>query len=284
MQEEEVHVACRAHGLEHVEVARREPGQPEQGEPMWIRQELGLVAEPPAGVDQALRRARLTDPGPQQAPQLHLPLSLVRTLCPLRPAPHHFGPVHRVAVEKVGHVPDAREAPRLRNGLGVADVLGQRRQPGLVEVRLDDLEQGPDRPLGQPGVRIRVSPRRQGQGAVHHRPREREVDVGAHTVLPPRRRAEVSRKALRQPALDTPGGHRDNLRCDGIVQWLSHQISQHPHQRVGPLGSMDVQHPGRVRRRCSRTIGPASLQLGGLRPTPCPRSRRPRAGRRWSAA
>ena len=212
-----MHVAFRAHRLQHVEVARRKPGQPEQGEAGRKLQDLGFVAEPLAGVDQALRRARPPDPGPQQAPQLHLPVSLALTLCPLGPAPHHFGPVHRVAVEEVGHVADAREPLRLRDGLRVADVLGQRRQPGLVEVRLDDFEQRPDRPLRQPGVRIRLNARRQRQGAVHHRAGKREVDVGAHTVVPSWRGTQVRRQALRQPALDAAGGHRDHLGHHGIV-------------------------------------------------------------------
>ena len=82
MQEEEVDLASRAHRLEHVEVARRKPGQPEQGQAGRMRQQLGLVTQPLAGVDQALRRARLPDPGPQPAPQLHLPDGLASSSGP----------------------------------------------------------------------------------------------------------------------------------------------------------------------------------------------------------
>ena len=230
-------LAPRTDRLEHIEVARRKAGQPEQGQSGRKRQQPGLVVQPLAGVDQAFRRAGLPDPGPQAAPQRDLPesLRLVLLIGLLCPAPHHFGSVHRVAVEQVGHVPDAREPLRVPHGLGVTDVLGQRRQPGLVEVHLDDFEQGPDRALGQPGVRVGISARRQGEGAVDHRARKREVDVGAHAVVPSGCGAQVRREALRQPALDAAGGHRDHLGRHGIAEGLGDEISQHSHERVGPL-------------------------------------------------
>ena len=263
VEQEQVDVPALTHRFEHVEIAGRQAGQPEQGDAGREVEKVGRFPQAQAGADQALGRARLADPGPQQSPQLHLPEGLVVAGRAVGPTLQHFGPVHGIAVEEIGHVPDGREPLRALHRLGFADVLRQRRQPRLVEVPLDHLEQRPHRPLGQPRVRVRVGTRGHGEGAVHHGSWEREVDVGAHTVLPPGRCTEMRRQSLRQPPLDPPGGHRDHLRRHGIVQRLGDQISEHGHQRVGSLGSVDVQHPGRVRRRCSRTTRSASLQLGG---------------------
>ena len=75
---------------------------------------------------------------------------------------------------------------------------------------------------------------------------------------------ELGGEALAQPALDALRRHGDDLGCHRVLERLGDQPGQHRHQGVGAIGSVDVQHPGRVRRRCSRACGSASLQLGGL--------------------
>ena len=140
----------------------------------------------------------------------------------------------------------------------------KRRQPGIIEVLLDHLDERPHRPLGQPGVRLGVGARGQGQRARDQGPREREIDVGADPVAPARAGPQRRRQALGQPALDAPGGHGHDLGGHRVVERDGHQVRQHRHQRVGPIGAVDVQHPGRVRRGCCPSDGrPAAQRAGG---------------------
>ena len=178
-------------------------------------------------------------------------------------------------------VPGSSSSGRRR----LADVLGQRCQPGLVEVLLDHLHERPHRAFGQPGVGLGVGARGQGQGAGDQRPGKREADVGAHPVVRSGRDAESGRQALGEPALDALGRHRDDLGRHRVVERLGHQLGQHRHQGVGAIGAVDVQHPGRVRRRCSGA-GSAKppARKAGCAATPCRCWRRPRAAPRWSIA
>ena len=151
----------RADRLEHVEVARRQPGQAEQRQP---RRAGRAAPARPAAVGRRRRRRSAglgsPDPLPQQPPQLDLPDAvvgrLVRAAAATRAAQplQHVRAVDGVAVEEVGDVADAGEALRPLHRLRVPDVLGQRRQPGLVEVLLDHLDAAATRlaraPRGRP--------------------------------------------------------------------------------------------------------------------------------------
>ena len=219
---------------------------------------------------------------------------LVGVRCALGPALHHVGTVHGVAIEEVRDVPHDGEAferlGRSRRGLVpggscVTDVDGQRCQPGLVEVPFDDFHERPDGAFGHPRVRLRVVARGPGERAGDQRPGKGEGDVGAHPVLPSGRDAQSGREALTEPALDALRRHGNDFGRHRILERFGHQFGEHRHQGVGAIGSVDVQHPGRVRRRCSRATGSAKPPAG--RPcgaTPCRCSPRPRAAQRWSTA
>ena len=174
---------------------------------------------------------------------------------PGRPALEHVGTVDGVAVEEVRDVPDAREAPGALDRRRVPDVLRQWCEPRFVEVLLDHLDERPYRTLGNPGVVLRVGTCRARQRSAHQRPREREGDVGAHAVVPALACPQVRRQALGQPPLDAACRHRDHLGGHRVVQRVGHQTGQLRHQGVGPFGSVDTEHPRRVRRRCSRPDG-----------------------------
>ena len=107
----------------------------------------------------ALGESGHADPLAQPPPQLGLPARVVgRTppapSCPSRrPGADHLRAVQRVAVEQLGEVAQrargaARGAPG-RPSAGPPEVGGERREPRLAEVLLDDLEQRPDRALGR---------------------------------------------------------------------------------------------------------------------------------------
>ncbi len=174
VQQEEVHLAPGGNGVEDVEVAGGEPGEPEEGE-TWGQVEQGrVVPQAPARLDQALGRARLADAVAQQEPELDLPGRLVRTTGPGDPALEHVGSVHGVAIEEVGDVADAREALRLLDRLRIADVLRQRREPGIVEVFRHHFHQRPDGALGLPRVLGGLHPRCERQRARDQGSGERE--------------------------------------------------------------------------------------------------------------
>ncbi len=76
VQEEEMHLASLGDRVEDVEVTGREAREPEQRQPRRQVEELGLLAQQLARVDQALGRPRLADPLPQEPPQIDLPRRL----------------------------------------------------------------------------------------------------------------------------------------------------------------------------------------------------------------
>ena len=256
-----------ADGVEDVEIARRAGGSGRTG----TVGAAGRAAPAPPAV--AGRRRAAARPG---SAARCVPAAVATARPARRPRPsaavaggpalQHLGSVHGVAVEEVGHVPDAREALRLLHGLRVADVLGQRRQPRLVEVLLDHLHQRPDRTLRAARDRPRDRCPTARASALFTSVPGNGKSMLAHTPsCAPSRAPEVRRQSLGQPALDAPRRHRDDLGGHRIVERLGHQVAQHRHQGVGPVGPVDVQHPGRVRRRCSPGPGTAgSVEL------PCP--------------
>ena len=147
-----------------------------------------------------------------------------------------------VAVVEVGDVADAGEAPHLAVGSRVVQVGGERREPRLAEALLDDLEQRPDGSLGRPGVGAGIETAPERQGGADHRAGEREVDVGAHAVSPPRARPEVLGELLGQPPLDATGRDRHHLGGQGVLERLGDELGQHRHEPVGPFGAVEVEH------------------------------------------
>ena len=157
---------------------RAEPGQPEQAEARRQIGELGLIAQARARAREALGGVGLGDAGAQPAEQLGLPGGVVRDagVVARRPRADHLRPVQRVAVEEVGDVAHGREAARRV----AAEVGGEALQPQLGERLVDDLEQRPDRALGQPRVLLDADRRRDRLG--DQPARRREVDVRADAV------------------------------------------------------------------------------------------------------
>ena len=102
---------------QHLQVAGRQPRQPEQRQPGGQVDERGSAAQPRARRLEALGRAGAADPLAQPPPQLGLPAASAaagrrRRDAPLRPGPQHLRALERIAVEQAGQVADGGEAPR----------------------------------------------------------------------------------------------------------------------------------------------------------------------------
>ena len=93
----------------------------------------------------------------------------------------------------------------------VRKVLGQRRQPRLVE-GLDHLEQRPHRTLRQPRVGVGSVPEARARALETSDAREREVDVGADAVVPARAGAQTPTTAAVPASARCPGSARTRLR------------------------------------------------------------------------
>ena len=98
---------------------------------------------------------------PKLAPQWRLPapVGADSPVCSARPLPDHLRPVHRITVEQIRHVPNAREPPLLTRRCRVAKVRGKGAQPRLVDALFDDPEQRPHGTVGGPRVGLRVDSR-----------------------------------------------------------------------------------------------------------------------------
>ncbi len=193
VQEEQVDVAFGGQGAQHPKLTRRQPGEPEQRQPAWEVEQRSVGAQPRARRAEPLRRPRLADAVAQVAPQLRLPARAVgqRPTVPvairaLRPSAHHVRTVAGVAVKELGHVANGGEPAGPADGVGrvdrAAQIDVQSREPRLREVLLDHLEQRPGRPLGEPGIALRVDARGGGQRVGDEPAGGREGDVGAHAV------------------------------------------------------------------------------------------------------
>jgi hypothetical protein len=158
MQDVDVDVASGGERLQDVEVPGRQPGQPEDAEPIGQLRERRLRAQPGARVLDPLGRPRDADPFAGAPPQLRLPGRIGRHagVVAARPRPHHLGAVQRVAGEQVREVTQAGEPPPLLER--AFEVLLERAQPGLVEAVVDDGEQRPDASLRHPRVAVGVDP------------------------------------------------------------------------------------------------------------------------------
>jgi hypothetical protein len=112
---------------------------------------------------------------------------------------------------------------------------GQRLNEGLVEMGVDQLEQGPDRPLGQPRIGAGRKPYGGCSRGVHQSPGKRESDVGTDPIGSIRGGAETVGQALRQPALHPAGRYGHNLSRHRIPKGLGQHVAEHLDQSVRPL-------------------------------------------------
>jgi hypothetical protein len=239
VQQEQVDVAVRGQRVQHAEVAGGQPREAEQGQARRQVRQVRVRAQRRARRRAALGRAGHRQPLAQPPPQAGLPMvALAR-----RPSLEQRRPVERVAVVQLGDVVDAGEPPpAARLVPRVSEVIGQRRQPRLVQRLVDDLQERPHRPLRPPRVLVGVDPGRDRHGVGDHPPGRREVDVRAHAVVPARRHPEAGRHALAQPPLHAPRRHRHDLAGERIGQRVREQRGKRRDERVGAFGPMDVQH------------------------------------------
>jgi hypothetical protein len=278
-------------------VGRGQTGEPEQREPLGQPGDGRVLAQARAGRREPAGGIGHGDARGQPPPQLALPDRAGRQrvarsvgVLPARPGREHLGPLHRVAVEQAREVADRAEATGAAGGVRRrgAHVLGQARQPRLAHARVDDLEQGPDRPLRQPRIGVGRDPRRRRERLADQLPGRREGDVGAHAVGPAGRRAEARRHPLRQPTLHSARGHGHDVGSEGVGRRLGEQPPQRGDQPVGPFGSVDVQHAGGSARlggrhhHCGRRPAARSdvHPHGGIEVRRC----RVPARRRWATA
>lgn len=119
-------------------------------------------------------------------------------------------------------------------------------KPGLRQTYVDDLEQGPHRPLWQPRVCIGLEPGRRRNHVADKPTGRRELNVGADTVRAPRRRAEVSAESLSEPALHSARRDGDDVCDEWVARAITQGCAERVDQAVGSLSSMDVKQRGPV--------------------------------------
>ncbi len=151
-----------------------------------------------------------------------------------------------VAVEQVGELPDTREPARATSRIWLVrspvQMSCEARQPGLGESFVDDLEQRPDRPVGQPRVCVGLDAGHRRDGVADQPARRRELDVGAHAVEAPGRRAEATRHSLGEPALHAARRDGDDLGGEGVGEGVEQKGAKRVDQAVCPFSSVDVEH------------------------------------------
>ena len=151
-----------------------------------------------------------------------------------------------VAVEQIGDMADGTEAAGAASlvvvGPRAAEMGGEHRQPGFVEVLVDHRHERPHGPLRKPRVVVGLDARCRGQRTADQTAGERELDVGAHAVLTVGGGSEDRRQPLAQPPLDAPGGYGDELGRERIVERVDDHGRERLYQTVRPLGSVDRQH------------------------------------------
>ena len=165
---------CAGHGVEDVEIARREACQPEQRQPVRRSSRSGSCRSLAqarfrcsAGLGCSMRRAGGARARPARPPRR----GAVRpwpSAAPCRDGARRSdrrGPRRAARWRSV-----AARAPGATSSLAslVTDVDSQRCQPGLVEVPFDDFHERPDGAFGHPRVRLRVVARGPGQRAGDH--------------------------------------------------------------------------------------------------------------------
>lgn len=238
-----------------------QPGEAEEREPRGQLEQPGLGRDPLRREVEPLRRVGRGDPRPEPAPELGLPGGAGRErgprtvhVLPRRPAGEHPRAVERVAVVEPGEVLQSHQArgpaPVLgRRGAGaraVAQVLAEHREPGLAVGGIGDLQERPERPTPAPAVERRVDRRGGEHRLLDERAGRGEGDAREDPVRPPRPRPEPRRERLGEPPLHPPGGDGDEFGRERVRRRHGQQPAEGGHERVGAIGSMDVEHSGQV--------------------------------------
>jgi len=261
LQCQEVNIAMLGQGAQHVEVARRQTGQPEQREPRRKIGERRIVDKRFAPIDRPLGRARRVHGMSQTSPQLGLPSGVLGKLVTVTvavitrgPSRDHRRTMHGVVVVEIGDVAHRGEPSVALGIVGIAgpEVACQHVEPPLVEIGLDHVEQCPRQPLGPPGIGGRVDTGCRGKCRLDHCPREGESEIGAHAVSATRMRTQPSREAVSQPSLDTARMDSDDLGNERIGYRRSQQVCEHVGQHVGAFGP--VHHERHPRSSIEATI------------------------------
>ncbi len=126
---------------------------------------------------------------------------------------------------------------RLVAGVTMAEVERQGGRPRLVEALVEHRQQGPGERVGRPRVLVA------GAGQLgDQRPREPELDAGAHPVSAARRGAEPVREPLAEPPLHAAGRHEHQLGRERVVQRRRQQLAEGIGEQVGPRGAVEVEH------------------------------------------
>src|SRR4051812_11974034 len=111
MKQEEMNVTVSGESAKHLQMAGRQPSEPEERDALGQIDKPRLVDEPRARAREALGRVGGGDAVTQAAPELGLPGGVGREpVLVLSPRPHHLGAVKRVPVEQVREMPDGAEA------------------------------------------------------------------------------------------------------------------------------------------------------------------------------
>jgi hypothetical protein len=154
--------------------------------------------------------------------------------------------MQRIPIEQLSEMPNRAEPPRsprrIRRIAATTEMRGQARHPRLPQTPINDLEQSPNRPLGQPRIRISLDPRSRRNRIPNQPPRRRELDVRAHPIAPPNPRPEPIRHPLCQPPLHPARWHRDDLRRKRVGHGIGQKRAKRLDQAVGALSSMYVKH------------------------------------------
>ncbi len=158
-----------------------------------------------------------------------------------RPGLHHPGSLDGVAVQEGGDALGGRVAPTAPQGLlprfeAVADVSGDDREPGLVEVLLDDVEDCPGETPRRPGVVAFLLGELGEQVEGPH-----EGDARADAVFVSGGRAEPVAEGLGEPPLHPGCRDHDEVALEGVLGRLGQQPREPLREHVGPLRPMDRQ-------------------------------------------
>ena len=170
-----------------------------------------------------------------------------------RPLTQHLRSMDAVAVVEVGDMAEGGEAAEPAGRAGVAKMRSERSQPRLVEVGVNQVNKGPNRPLGAPRVGIRIYPGYRGQRPPDEGSGEREVHVGTHSIGTALPYPQPARELLGEPTLDAPGRDCDDFALHRIVKGIHDKVPQHGDQCIGPLRSVNVQHVQNLRPNSGKT-------------------------------
>ena len=262
----------RAERPQHLQPAGGQPRQAEErqarrgsvDEPRLLAQARARRLEPlgRVGLRRCARAAAATAPPASARRRQLAPRRRRRARRPRASA----RPVERVAVEQLGDVAHAREPPRLagRVGSSPASRRGGRRalrSHGSCRDVVDDLQQRPHQPLGQPRVGVGLDPGRDGDRAR----RPAAAETGTRRSRTPRRRGRRSRRARSRAAGSASApcrawAPRSTSGANGSASGSASSAARAPDEPVGALGSVDVQHGRSHIRAAPRRSRPPRLR------------------------